>query len=315
MCAQGEMRTVLIVSGIAVLLLAGGGPTSASAGWDNSQFYGLACVQTECGESVTGLTVTAEVNGVECGSDVTEVPFADGEPMAAYAIDVKTDAEKAGCAEPGDTIQFYIDGEPANPTAVWEEGSHHLDIHTGPDFATFSGTLTCHGEPCIEFVVGPAIAPYVRAYVDGKLCAGHAVSGWLITSYYNVNIPSDEAVPGCGTEGATVTFTVDGEPANEVAVWTTGYTTFPLTTGDLVWGDVNCSGRTDPVDALGLLRFDAGLPVGMPYGCRVVGVTVQVNGTQEVWGNFDCIGGIDAVDALKTLKFDAGREYESACPE
>lgn len=36
-------------------------------------------------------------------------------------------------------------------------------------------------------------------------------------------------------------------------------------------GDVNCSGGVDPVDALGLLRFDAGLSVSMPTGCPAIG--------------------------------------------
>jgi hypothetical protein len=302
---------------VAALIVAAGESVSASyGGYGSAQFWGMACLHTECGGEAIGQTVIAKVGNVECGEDITVHPISDGEPFSGYAMDVLTDAEKPDCARPGDTIQLFIGGEPANPTATWEEGSHHLDIHTGPAFATFSGWLTCEGEPCIEFVVGPNTAPRVRAYVDAQLCASHAVSGWLITSYYSVNIPSDEGQPGCGTEGAIVSFTVDGVPANEIGTWTVGQTTLPLSTGELVWGDIDCSGTTDPVDALGLLRYDAGLAVNMPYGCREIGTLVSVDQEHIPWGNFDCMDDIDPVDALKTLMADAGLEYEAgaACP-
>jgi hypothetical protein len=301
-----------------VALLAVGGKTAGAVhqGWGTAQFWGLACLQTECGEGAIGQTVVAMIGDVECGEDVTAHPVSDGEEVSGYAIDVLTDAQKPGCAQPGDTIRFFIGGEPASPTAVWEEDSHNLDIHTGPAFATFRGGLTCRGEPCIEFVVGPNTAPLVRAYVNGKLCASHAVSGWLITSYYSVNIPSAEAVPGCGVEGATVMFTVDGAPAKESGIWTVGTTGLSLSTDGLTWGDINCSGAVDPVDALGILRGDAGLPVLAPGLCPVIGVSLLFGDSQQVWGDVDCLNGVDPVDALKTLMFDVGLPppQEPLCP-
>ncbi len=41
-----------------------------------------------------------------------------------------------------------------------------------------------------------------------------------------------------------------------------------------VWGDVDCSGEVNPVDALKLLRKDAGLNVSQPAGCPEIGSTV-----------------------------------------
>jgi len=45
---------------------------------------------------------------------------------------------------------------------------------------------------------------------------------------------------------------------------------------ELVWGDVDCSGEVNPVDALKLLRYDAGLTVNQPAGCPQIGSTVLV---------------------------------------
>ena len=45
---------------------------------------------------------------------------------------------------------------------------------------------------------------------------------------------------------------------------------------ELVWGDVDCSGEVNPVDALKLLRYDAGLTVNQPAGCPQIGSSVLV---------------------------------------
>lgn len=301
-----------VIAALMVLVAVGGETASASyQGWGSAQFWGVVCLGTDCGASAIGKTVVAKVGDVECGEDVAVHPISDGEVFGGYAMDVLTDTEKPGCARPGDTIRFFIEGVPASPTAVWEEGSHRHDIHTGPAFATFSGGLTCRGEPCIDFIIGPNTAPLVRAYVNGTLCASHAVSGWLITSYYSVNIPS-----GCGTEGTAVTFTIDGAPANESGVWTTGKTTLHLSTDGLTWGDVDCSGAVDPIDALGILRGEAGLPVIARDLCPALGALLVFDHRSRVWGDVDCLDGISPIDALKTLMFDAGLPLppEPLCP-
>jgi hypothetical protein len=42
------------------------------------------------------------------------------------------------------------------------------------------------------------------------------------------------------------------------------------------WGDLDCSGIADPIDALKLLRFDAGLDVARPKDCPDPGETVNI---------------------------------------
>jgi archaellum component FlaF (FlaF/FlaG flagellin family) len=70
----------------------------------------------------------------------------------------------------------------------------------------------------------------------------------------------------------------------------------------LLWGDVNCSGRVDAVDALQLLRFTVRLPVLQQEPCPDIGVTASVNGTPRLWGDVDGDGEVNAADALKILR-------------
>lgn len=95
------------------------------------------------------------------------------------------------------------------------------------------------------------------------------------------------------------------------AVQASGPASQPLT---LVWGDIDCSGQANPIDSLGLLRADAGLPVNAAHpDCPGVGESV---GQGLTWGNVDCIGGVTPVDSLKLLRADAGLPIDQApgCP-
>jgi archaellum component FlaF (FlaF/FlaG flagellin family) len=71
----------------------------------------------------------------------------------------------------------------------------------------------------------------------------------------------------------------------------------------LLWGDVNCSGRVDAVDALQLLRYTVRLPVLQQELCPDIGDTVSVDGTPRLWGDVDGDGEVNAVDALKILRY------------
>ncbi len=91
----------------------------------------------------------------------------------------------------------------------------------------------------------------------------------------------------------------------------------PVPPAARVWGDLNCSGGFDPVDALGALRFDAGLSFSQGPGCLALDQQVQVNGITVAYGDVDCNGAITPVDPLKILRKDAGLSVsrEAGCPE
>ena len=69
----------------------------------------------------------------------------------------------------------------------------------------------------------PVAGAEVRAYVGDVLCG--AATTWNGSVFnFNLQVRSASQQPGCGTAGATVTFTVDGVPASGVITFTGGAT-------------------------------------------------------------------------------------------
>jgi len=107
--------------------------------------------------------------------------------------------------------------------------------------ATFFGTVTVDGRSVSD---GTAVV----ALIDGKVCGeGAREPGqrgtWTATepnpeysiesgdSLYVVDVASDSQIPGCGTEGAIVTFLVGDKPAHEKGLWIAGSNPLNLTAG------------------------------------------------------------------------------------
>ncbi|HET9476150.1 MAG TPA: hypothetical protein VFP63_01540 [Dehalococcoidia bacterium] len=87
-----------------------------------------------------------------------------------------------------------------------------------------------------------------------------------------------------------------------------------------LWGDLNCSGEVQSVDALYPLRYVAGIDVYIPEGIcdtrlgMFPDTVLQIEGGPQVqWADVDCSGEITAVDALRILRFVAG--LPNAVPE
>ena len=74
------------------------------------------------------------------------------------------------------------------------------------------------------------------------------------------------------------------------------------------WGDGDCSGGVNSIDALKTLRRVAGLAVFQYEPCPDFSTTIQVNGdiSLRVWGDVDCSNSLNAIDALKILRSAAG---------
>jgi hypothetical protein len=85
----------------------------------------------------------------------------------------------------------------------------------------------------------------------------------------------------------------------------------------VAWGDNNCSGTPDSIDALPTLRYDASL--GTDTGdCPDMGANISVLASSTYpWGDLDCSGAADSIDALKTLRNDAGLSVDRPqdCPD
>ena len=115
---------------------------------------------------------------------------------------------------------------------------------------------------------------------------------------------------------------MDSDGGNEVVIngayggfpdWGTHPVTTPT---EFIWGDANCSGGVDPVDALLTMRFDGGLPTDTG-DCPDMGDVVEiVDASPHPWGDVDCSGSADPIDSLKLLRNDAGLSVSQTgnCP-
>lgn len=68
------------------------------------------------------------------------------------------------------------------------------------------------------------------------------------------------------------------------------------------WGDIDCNGGTDSVDALKGLQFVAGLPFQQNAGCPAP----EDEAIGLFWADWDCSGAVDSVDTLQLLRFLVG---------
>jgi hypothetical protein len=77
-----------------------------------------------------------------------------------------------------------------------------------------------------------------------------------------------------------------------------------------LFGDVDCDGDVDAVDALKILRYVAQLTVQQEPACPLIGSDVA-----SFFGDVDCNGGVTSVDALKILRFVASLpvQQEAGC--
>lgn len=136
-----------------------------------------------------------------------------------------------------------------------------------------------------------------------------------------LDAPTPTPVPtGSATPTATPTPT-GGATTTPTPTSTGGPTPTPTggAKGNGKWGDIDCNGEVDAVDALKILRDVAALAYTQTEPCPDLGdeVPVLAAGTNRVWGDVDCDGDVDAVDALGVLRFVAALSVnqQPGCPE
>jgi hypothetical protein len=78
-------------------------------------------------------------------------------------------------------------------------------------------------------------------------------------------------------------------------------------------GNVDCSDDVNSVDALKVLRSNAGLSVNQEEPCQNIGLDLDGGG---IMGDVDCSGSVSSVDALKILRAVAGLSVSQpgGCP-
>jgi hypothetical protein len=114
------------------------------------------------------------------------------------------------------------------------------EAQPGPP-ATFVGTVRLDGQSVAD---GTSVIALVNDNVCGKSSREPGQEGtWTLDedidnlgmhagdSIYIVDVASDSQTPGCGTEGAIVTFQVAGQATHEQGFWKAGLNTLNLTVG------------------------------------------------------------------------------------
>jgi len=101
---HASTRLLIAVTASLALACAGApaeppGPTPGAPGL--AVFYGA--VKVDGAAPFEGMTLTVQVNGVNCGSGLVR--------GGRYEVVVASDADKGGCGKPGDPVLFLIGGE------------------------------------------------------------------------------------------------------------------------------------------------------------------------------------------------------------
>jgi Tol biopolymer transport system component len=79
-----------------------------------------------------------------------------------------------------------------------------------------------------------------------------------------------------------------------------------LNSAHRTWGDADCSGAVQPLDALDGLAAKAGVALTQTVpGCPDIQSAISVSGVSGQWGDFDCSGAVDGGDAALILKLTA----------
>jgi hypothetical protein len=291
--------------------------TNLTTGPRSARFAGHACIDANCGTGIFDRPVVAMIGDVVCGEDLTGYPVSDGIEQSLYELFVAPAEKVAGCGTEGALVEFYIDGRKAAQTATWTDGtSTGLTLWVGSDFAGFSGSTTCDGSPCYS-CFSPCQTANIQAYIGDVSCGGQTPYGWLIGNGYGpLIVRSADDKPGCGIPGATVTFKINDRIALETAEWSPGFQSLPLSVGDQLWGDINCSRALDGADALRVIRYLTDQEGGGNCFWLLQNLTLRPFDIDALWADIDCSGAVNLLDAIKMLAAatEIAIEQATGCP-
>ena len=203
--------SVTVVSGETAEVFFGGQPL------DVAGITGAALL--EDGYAPSGTLIEALVRGQECG-----VTTATDSPSLNFTLIILGEGERAGCALPGDEVQFLVGGIPAAETIEWipfiDARPPGFDVQHLTAMEEHAWYWAQESVP--DLTVEGAI---VQAVVDGVVCDETTLevtdfAGGL-AGFSRLIVPSESILPGCGRPGATTSFLVGGVEVGSVA-WQPG---------------------------------------------------------------------------------------------
>jgi hypothetical protein len=215
----------------------------------------------------------------------------------------------------GATGDEVFDG--ANQSAGIVDFDPWIDTITGtngeatvgsPTVVTFEFT---GGDGAVALMEGPGDPNGVPLFMAETDNGAVTHSGFIEGGVFEVTVTPANA--------GTATVTVNGPCALTEDLGGNSVELVVIAGIELVWGDNDCSGSEDAVDALKNLQELAGLPYGQNDPCFALGepVGVSLAGVLEVpWGDVDCDGDLDSADALGILRSLAALpvNQEEGCP-
>ena len=241
-------------------------------------------VVSRAGENVRINAGTGEISAVD-----TSLAYAAGDPNVRLEPDVGSIAYTGNAASPSTTL-FGIDD--------------------GLDILVRQGGVAGSPSPNtgqLSTVGSLGLVPSAEAAGFDVTASGTALAVFKVGTdgLYTVNLTTGAATlvgSIAAPAGVTDTAVQPPEPAPKP------------TPGPDAFGNVNCSGGINSVDALLILRSNAGLAVSQSEPCPDIGVDTLPNG--ELQGDVDCGASVNAVDALKLLRFVAGLpvSQNASCP-
>ena len=231
-----------------------------------------------------GASIVAYVSGQECGSTTSW----ESRGGINFIIEVLGAGERAGCAVPGDTVEFRVEDVPAADGFEWlpyTAASFPVQVHhivAMQDHAWYWFESDVRGGPLennvlVEALVGSTVCGEVKFDSRSRPALGF---GRLI-------VASEAIERGCGRLGVDVTFRVDGVSTKGTVAWEAGLQRIDLA----VPGDANCDMTLSAIDATLVLQLEAGLVDDVP--CSHIA---------DVTGD----GLVDSRDAVLILQFEAG---------
>lgn len=168
-------------------------------------------------------TVRAFIGDTECASEES-ILFVDG-AVPFFVATIPPENDLPGCGTDGATIRFTLNGQPAEPTVIWETGgSVNVQIFVGPPFAVYSGVFS--SPVPFEELGNAMVEPLISGQVCGKQL--NALQGVGPTWGFSVVVDPAELVRGCGQPGAHVQFRL-------VRMEDGRRTVLSAVTGDVVW--------------------------------------------------------------------------------
>ena len=193
---------------------------------DSTVFFGRAWIDGQTAPD--GSQLLALADGKVCGRSRTQDEY--------FAVSARHD-----CGEEGHALDLELAGQEVD--WVWAWGSwgttdfwptqrsgtaRQVYMGAGEPFAVFHGAVGAYdvyGAP--RSLDGVRI----RALIAGLVCGEDTISVGQLAGYEMI-VPGASLKPGCGVEGATVTFQVGDRLANESVGWNPGFQSQLVTVGE-----------------------------------------------------------------------------------